>query len=127
MSLVPRARAALNGFGYWHLPMLLGIVTIASAERRAFAHPFDALNWSRASILAGGVAIFLAGDVLYRRELSLGPAAIRSVAAGLAISTATLGATTFATAQVAALVALLVSVIVLESKVEVTGITAESM
>src|SRR6266516_4000261 len=44
MPPVERARAALRGFGYWHLPMLLGIVTIAAAERRGFAHPFSGLE-----------------------------------------------------------------------------------
>ena len=45
MPPVRRARAALNGFGYWHLPMLFGIVAIAAAERSALARPFSELSW----------------------------------------------------------------------------------
>ena len=37
MPPVQRATAALRGFGYWHIPMLLGIVAIAAAERRGFS------------------------------------------------------------------------------------------
>src|SRR5919204_2249934 len=84
MPPVRRAWAALAGFGYWHLPMLLGIVAIAAAERSALAHPFAALSWSRAALLSGGVALFLAGDVLFRRELGIGSGAARTAAALLA-------------------------------------------
>src|SRR5213080_4279843 len=69
MPPVERARAALRGFGYWHLPMLLGIVTIAAAERLGFSHPFSELSWNAAALLGGGVASFLAGESLFRREL----------------------------------------------------------
>src|SRR5438067_13002157 len=62
MPPVERARAAVRAFGYWHLPLLLGIVTIAAAERRGFAHPFSELDWASAGLLGGGVAVFLTGD-----------------------------------------------------------------
>ena len=49
-----RAHAALRAFGYWHMPMLLGIIAIAAVEREATAHPFSSLSWARAAILGGG-------------------------------------------------------------------------
>jgi low temperature requirement protein LtrA len=116
MESVRRARGALVGFGYAHLPMLFGIVTIAAAERRAFAHPFTALSWSRAALLAGGVAIFLAGDVLFRLELGIGRVRVRAVATALAAATLPLGATVFPTAQIGALVALLGAAILVEGR-----------
>src|SRR5438132_226971 len=72
MPPVRRARAALNAYGYAHLPILLGIVTVAAAERDGFAHPSHSLTWFRAALLAGGVALYLAGDVLLRWELGIG-------------------------------------------------------
>src|SRR6266516_1293668 len=102
MPPLRRAHAALYGFGYWHLPLLLGVVAAAAAERHAFAHPFSELSWSRATILAGGVALFLAGDALYRRELTIGRAATRSGAAALALATIPLGAAVAPVAQIAA-------------------------
>src|SRR5438094_888981 len=111
MGLVRRAQAALNGFGYWHLPMLLGIIAIAAAERRALGRPFAELSWWRAGVLAGGVAAFLAGGVLFRRELQLGRVAVRAATAVLAVATVPLGAATSAAVQIAALVALRVACI----------------
>jgi low temperature requirement protein LtrA len=116
MPPLRRAHAALYGFGYWHLPLLLGVVAAAAEERHAFAHPFSALGWSRATILAGGVALFLAGDVLYRRELTIGRASIRAGAAVVALSTIPLGALVAPVAQIAALVALLVAVLLGEPR-----------
>ncbi len=109
-----RSFAALNAFGYWHLPLLLGIVAIASAERAAVAEPFAELSWARAAVLAGGVAAFLAGDVLFRRELRLGTVAARVAAAILAPATVPIGATGSAFAQLAALVALLAAALASE-------------
>jgi low temperature requirement protein LtrA len=114
MDPVRRARGALVGYGYAHLPLLLGIVTIASAERGGFEHPFAAFSWTRAAILGGGVAIFLVGDVLLRAELGIGRWRIRSATAALAVATVPLGATASPAAQVGALVVLLVAAIALE-------------
>jgi low temperature requirement protein LtrA len=114
MDLVRRARGALIGYGYAHLPLLLGIVTIAAAERAGFVDPFSSFSWGRAAILAGGVAVFLAGDVLLRSELGIGSVTIRSAAAVLALATMPLGATVSPAAQVGALVALLVAAIAVE-------------
>src|SRR5204862_4211330 len=114
MAPVRRARAALNGFGVSHLPLLLGIVTIAAAERGGLAEPFNALGWTRASLLAGGLAVYLAGDVLFRRALELERSSLRAVAAVLAFATLPLGAEVAGAAQIGALVALLVLTLVLE-------------
>jgi low temperature requirement protein LtrA len=116
MNPLRRAHAALFGFGYWHLPLLLGIVTAAAAERHAFAHPFSTLSWSRATILALGIAFFLTGDVLYRRELEIGRATTRAAAAAIALATIPLGAAIAPVAQIAAIVALLAGTVVLEAR-----------
>ena len=109
-----RSSAALNAFGYWHLPLLLGIVAIASAERQALADPFDELSWARAAVLAGGVTAFLVGDLFFRRELRLGTAGARATAAVLALASVPVGATVSTFAQLAVLVALLAGALVYE-------------
>jgi low temperature requirement protein LtrA len=113
---VERAWAALISFGYWHIPMLLGIVTVAAAERSAFGDPFAALGWKRAALLGGGLAVFLAGDVLFRLALGIGRPAVRAAAAGFAVATVPLGAEVSPAAQTGALVVLLVAAIVAESR-----------
>jgi low temperature requirement protein LtrA len=112
MPLARRSRAALQGYGYWHLPLLLGIVAIAAAERAAVAHPFDELSWARAGLLGGGAAAFLAGDALFRRELQIGTGIVPAAAATVAVATLPLGTEICAAAQIGALVALLVAVLV---------------
>jgi len=96
--------------------MLLGIVTVAAAERSAFADPFAALGWKRAALLGGGLAVFLAGDVLFRLALGIGRPAVRAAAAALAVATVPLGAEVSPAAQTGALVVLLVVAIVAETR-----------
>jgi low temperature requirement protein LtrA len=115
---VVRAHAALFGFGYAHMPILLGIVTTAAAERRGLEQPFDRLSWWNASLLAGGVALFLAGDVWFRRVLHIGRVHIRAVMTVLALAALPLGAWVSAVAAIAALVTLLAIGIVTEARLD---------
>ena len=105
LPLGARSRAALLAFGYWHLPMLLGIVAVAAAEREATAHAFTELSWARAAFLGGGAAAYCAGNVLFRRRLGLGPFASRAVAAALALGTIPAGALVSPFVQLVVLVA----------------------
>jgi low temperature requirement protein LtrA len=120
LELEARARAALFAFGYWHLPMLLGIVAVAAAERTATAHAFTELSWTRAAYLGGGVAAYCAGDALFRRELALGRLGTRSVAALLAVATIPAGALVSPFVQLALLVFLLVMVFWIEGHIAAT-------
>jgi low temperature requirement protein LtrA len=106
---VERARAAVRAFGYWHLPLLLGVITIAAAERRGFAHPFSRLEWPAAGLLGGGVALFLVGDALFRSELGIGRARIQVLAAAAAAATIPLGALVSPATETAALVLVLLA------------------
>ena len=110
-----RSRVALFAFGYWHLLMLLGIVGVAAAERHATGHAFVALSWARATILAGGVALYCAGDALFRRELMLGRAGMRAAAAILALAAIPVGAWLSPFAELVALVALFAAVFAIEA------------
>ena len=116
MATFRRAHAALFGYGYWHLPLLLGIVAAAAAERHAFAHPFSALSWSRATILAAGVTLFLLGDVLYRRELEIGRLGLRAAAGAVALLSIPFGAGISPVVQIGALVVLLSATVVFEPR-----------
>jgi low temperature requirement protein LtrA len=110
-----RSRAALLAFGYWHLLMLLGIVAVASAERHATGQAFTALSWARAAILAGGVALYCAGDTLFRRELGLGRFDMRAGAAVCALAAIPVGAWISPFAELLALAALLAAVFAIEA------------
>ena len=102
-----RAALALHAFFYWHLPILLGIVAVASTLHTAIGHAGDALATSRALALGGGIAAFMVGDALFRRTLAIGRGDWRALAGALALATVPIGVATTAAAQVAALVAVL--------------------
>ncbi len=98
-----RAVACLDAFGYAHLVLLLGIVCVAVGLKKATGHAYDPLDAGAALALAGGVALFLAGDVWFRAILHIGRAPARAVGALVALATIPLGTEVAAVAQVGAL------------------------
>jgi len=102
-----RGWVAFQAFGWWHLLMLLGIIALAAGLKDAIGHAFDPLDLAHALLLSGGVALFLAADVLFRRTLDLGPGRVRATAAALALATIPLGLWLSALLQLTALVLVL--------------------
>ncbi|HKE78915.1 MAG TPA: low temperature requirement protein A [Solirubrobacteraceae bacterium] len=98
---------ALQGFGVAHYFLLLGIVLVAAGLKKAIAHPYDEFSAAEALTLGGGVALFLAADVVFRTLLGLGRSPHRAVAAVLALATIVVGATVNPAAQLAVLVVVL--------------------
>jgi low temperature requirement protein LtrA len=86
-----RAGLAIHAYFYAHIPMLLGVVCLAVGIKKALAHPTEALELAPALALGGGVALYLAGDVAYRRVLRIGQGATRAMAAAAALATVPLG------------------------------------
>ena len=103
MPVRRRAVAALDGYGFAHLALLLGIVFVAVGLKKATGHAYDPLDGGQALVLAGGVALFLAGDVWFRHVLRIGTGPARGVGALAALATIPLGTGVAAIAQVAAL------------------------
>ncbi len=111
-----RPRLAINAFGYWHLPLLLGVIGIATALKATTAHPFDELETAKAIALGGGVAIFLIGEGLFRRTLSMGAEWGRGLAGVIALATIPIGTAVSAAAQLVVLLALLIGMLVLQQR-----------
>jgi low temperature requirement protein LtrA len=116
-----RGAVAIRAFGYWHLLMLLGIIALAAGLKDAIGHAFDQLDLAHALMLAGGVALFLVGDVLFRRTLQIGTGHLRAGAATLAMATIPLGLTVSALAQLVVLVAALSGSLLAEAKLAKAG------
>jgi low temperature requirement protein LtrA len=110
-----RAAVAVRAFGYWHLPILLGIIVLAAGLKHAIGHAFEPLDTAHALLLAGGVAVFLAGDVGFRRTLRIGPGRLRAIAAALALATVPLGLGASAVLQLCFLGIVLVGSLAAES------------
>jgi low temperature requirement protein LtrA len=119
MTAVPegqRGWVVFRAFGYWHLLMLGGIIALAAGLKDAVGHAFDPFDLAHALMLSGGAALFLAGDVLFRRTLHLGPGRHRATAAALALATIPLGLTLSALAQLIALVVVLAAALLAETR-----------
>ncbi|GIH13707.1 low temperature requirement protein A [Rugosimonospora africana] len=67
-----RARTAIRAYGYAHYPILLGIVLVAAGVKSVIGHTFQPLGTPAALTLGGGVAVFLAGDLIFRRIMRIG-------------------------------------------------------
>ena len=112
-----RGWVAVQAFGYCHLLMLLGIIALAAGLKDAIGHAFEPLDLAHALLLAGGVAAFLAGDILFRRTLRIGPARHRAAAAVLALATVPAGLAASAVLQLTALGIVLAGSLATESPV----------
>jgi low temperature requirement protein LtrA len=111
-----RPLLALEAFGYWHLPLLAGIVAIAAGEKHAIAEPGHTIAFADALALGAGAAAFLLGDVLFRQRLGIGRSGLRGAAALVALATIPLGTAVAASVQLAALVAVIAGALALEGR-----------
>jgi low temperature requirement protein LtrA len=113
-DLSRRAPLALASY-YAHVPILLGVVTLAAGAFLTIGSP--ALHpGGEAVAVAGGVALFLAGTAWFRLALRIGPIALRLAGAVFALATAALGATVSIEAQLAVLLAGIVAMLVAERR-----------
>jgi low temperature requirement protein LtrA len=94
--------------------LLFGVIAIAAGVRLSLEHVTDALALGPALLLAGGVALYLAGDVVFRRVMRVGPATYRAVAAILSLGAFVLGIAVSAAAALATLVAIVIATLVIE-------------
>src|SRR4029453_12354341 len=101
-----RPYIAVEGFGLWHLGLLLGVVAVAAGLKKAIGAPYDPLDGWIATELACGVALFAASDVGFRRTLGIPRGGMRLVAAALALVTIPLGTEAKAIWQVGVLAAI---------------------
>jgi low temperature requirement protein LtrA len=98
---------ALYGFGVAHYFLLLGVVLVAVGLKKGTGHAYDELTGGQALALGGGVALFLAADVGFRRVLRLSRSVHRAGASLAALATVPLGSEVAAAAQLGALALLL--------------------
>jgi len=111
-----RWRLAMNAYYYAFLPMLLGIAYVAAGVKTMLGHLTEQLHTGPAVALAGGVALFLTGDVAFRAVLRLFPVSFRAAAVPVAPATALLGVHLSAVAELLALVGVLVVMLTAEAR-----------
>lgn len=108
-----RARLALDGWGYAHYVMLLGVVVLAVGIKKTVGHAFEPLHWGEAIALGGGVAIYQLGHAGFLRLLGIGGWRHRVVAALVVLATIPLGHV-LAIAQLAAIPLIMAAAAIIE-------------
>ncbi len=111
-----RTQMTLFGYFYAHIPIVIGVIVLAGGIKKSIGHMYDPLSIGPAVALAGGLALYLIGNVWFRRVLGIGPSLLRMAAAAVALATIPLAAV-MAELQVVALLLVLVGALVLEYRV----------
>jgi low temperature requirement protein LtrA len=111
-----RWRLAMNAYYYAFLPMLLGIACLAAGVKTTLGHLGAPAHWGPALALAGGVALFLAGDAAFRGTMGLRPLGFRAGAAPVVLATAFLGVRVSVAGELVTLVAVLVAMLGAEAR-----------
>src|SRR5258705_821692 len=107
-----RSRMGLLGYWYAHLVLIAGIILIAARIRQLLeGHPGMGL-------LAGGMTLFMVGDVFFRWVMGMHPIAVRCFGAVLAVALGFAGTRWGAQAALAAIAALAIAVIAIEQRLE---------
>jgi low temperature requirement protein LtrA len=86
-----RAVMALRAYGRAFYLLLAGIIVLAAGVRKAITHPLQPGHPVEALAIAGGVVVYLIGDLLLRRTLRLRPWLPRCVAAVLVACSVAVG------------------------------------
>jgi low temperature requirement protein LtrA len=106
----------LGAYFYAYIPMLLGIAAAAAGLKNAIGHPGSTLPAGPAIALAGGVTLFLAGDVAFRHVLRIGTPRCRALAAVLALAAWPLSVAVDAAAGIALLTAVVAAALAAERR-----------
>ncbi|MER7823390.1 low temperature requirement protein A [Streptomyces sp. NPDC096097] len=111
-----RFKLAMVAYYYAFLPMLLGIAVFAAGVKKTIGHLGEHLHTGPAVALAGGVALYLTGDLAFRAALRIGPARYRAAALVLALATVPVGTSWTGAGQLVALACVLVGALAAEGR-----------
>jgi len=107
---------AINAYFFAYIPILLGVIAAAAGVERSIGEAGERLDVESALLLAVGVAMFLAGDVAFRRVMGIRPVGYRAGAAAAALATPVLGVGVTAATQLVALVVIVVAALAAETR-----------
>ncbi len=70
VSSLDPGRLARSIYTYGHLPLVAGVIVVAVADELVIAHPSGHIDTATIVVLTGGIALFLAGYVLFQWMVS---------------------------------------------------------
>jgi low temperature requirement protein LtrA len=111
-----RFRRTMLAYYYSFIPMLLGVAVLATGVKASVGHLGHRLPAGVAVALAGGVALFLLGNVAFRLSLGIAPVAWRALAAAAALAMIPLGSGLAAVAEYLGMTLVLVAMLVAEDR-----------
>jgi len=114
VAAAPEQRARMGLLGYWyaHLALIAGIILIAAGIRQLLE------GHSGMRLLAGGMTLFMLGDVFFRWVMGMRPVAVRFLGAIAAMVLGLAGTRWGAQAALAAVAALAIAVLLIERRLE---------
>jgi low temperature requirement protein LtrA len=62
-------RLGVDAYTYFHLPIVAGIIVAAAGSEVAIAHPREQVHAATGCLILGGPALFLAGQMLFKRAV----------------------------------------------------------
>jgi low temperature requirement protein LtrA len=119
-----RPALALAAYFYAYIPLLLGIVALASGVKQAVVNTASTLPAGPCVAMGCGVALFLAGSAAFRHALRIGPERYRLAAAVLALAVSAVGVTLSVAAEMALLTLVVAAAIAAEQRAAVDTVEA---
>jgi low temperature requirement protein LtrA len=111
-----RPALALAAYFYAYIPMLLGIVALASGVKQAIVRTGSTLPAGPCVAMGCGVALFLAGSAAFRHALRIGPGRYRLTAAAVALAASWVGVTLSVAAEMAVLTLIVAAALLAEHR-----------
>ena len=108
-------RQALGAFFYAFVPMLFGIILLATGIKSSIEHLTTRLDPAHAFAFGGGVGLYLIGTTIFRRASGISAVNYRYVAACLAVLTGFAGSNFYAVLQFSGLILILIVLVLAES------------
>lgn len=114
VAAAPEKRARMGLLGYWyaHLALIAGIILVAAGIRQLLE------GHEGMALLAGGMVLFMLGDVFFRWVMGMSPITVRLLGAAIAASLGGIGAHWGAFASLAAIAAVAIAVLLIERRIE---------
>ena len=110
-----RLRQALGAYFYAFIPMLFGIILMATGIESSIEHLTEQFDSAHSFAFGGGVALYLLGTMIFRIASGIPQVAYRSVAAVFAVLTGLLGSNLSAGIQFVGLILIVIGLVLAES------------
>jgi low temperature requirement protein LtrA len=115
-SPAQRFGLAINGYFFAYIPILLGVITTAAGIELSIGDVLDRLEAGPTWLLAGGVALYLTGDVVFRLVMRIHPIMFRAAAVLVAPGAVALGLYVSAALQLFGLAVIVVAALTGETR-----------